>query len=296
MTKVPRPGGAPDDPLLRAVAEHWDEIQRLADDEQRERLLGLLTGTAEPDPAEARAALADELLDLLPPGHPVIAVLRSGVALGTGVMSGTAAGFGPSALTAASFDHHLKSVILPASGPGTVPVTIYLADGQIHAEVEQAVGNLLATAGLRIIDRDDPVAGSWFRRMTAGLQSPAGRDASMAALHAVDQRTLLRQDADVTARLMQNLAPVLGALQPTKDAMIRVGALLIVKVDWTVNIFQLTAAQQARLDHQPNLAMSPQQIVAALNLVPDEQPPGGGHPLEGAGQAKVIDPPATTGP
>lgn len=69
----------PDDPLLRAVAEHWAEIFHLADDEQRGRLRGLIDGTAEPDPAEALAALSDELLDLLPPDHPVIQVMRTRV-------------------------------------------------------------------------------------------------------------------------------------------------------------------------------------------------------------------------
>jgi hypothetical protein len=57
------------------VAEHWEEIQALADSEQRERLAGLIAGSTQPDPAEARAALADELLDLLPPDHPVTRVL-----------------------------------------------------------------------------------------------------------------------------------------------------------------------------------------------------------------------------
>lgn len=107
--------------------------------------------------------------------------------------------------------------------------------------------------------------------------------------HALDSRLILAQDADVTARLMQNLPPVLGALQPTKDAMLRVGALLIVKVDWTVSVFQLTAAQQARLDHHPQPATSPREIAAVLNLIPEEDPVGGSYPVEG-GRARKIDP------
>ena len=126
------------------------------------------------------------------------------------------------------------------------------------------------------------------------LQSPAGREAMLVVEHALDSRLVLAQDAEVTARLLQNLGPVLGALQPTKDAVIRVGALLIVKVDWTVNIFQLTAAQQARLDHHPQLARSPHEIVAVLNLIPEEDPVGGSHPVEG-GQARKIDPPRAAG-
>jgi len=69
----------PEDPLLRALAEYWDEIQDLADEQQRERLRELVAGDAEPDPLDARAQLADVLLDVLPPEHPVVALLRPGI-------------------------------------------------------------------------------------------------------------------------------------------------------------------------------------------------------------------------
>jgi hypothetical protein len=213
-----------------------------------------------------RAAIADELLDLLPPDHPVIRVLRVGVMYRRQVDTDTAA-----------LDLNL-----------TMPVTIYMADEQIHAQVEKAVETLLATAGLYIKERNDPVVGSWFRRMAAGakevMQSPAGHEAMLVVEHALDSRLVLAQDAEVTARLLQNLGPVIGALQPTKDAVIRVGALLIVKVDWTVNIFQLSAAQQVRLDHHPQLASSPHEIVAVLNLVP------GDRPAEDVDQVRGINP------
>jgi hypothetical protein len=52
----------------------------------------------------------------------------------------------------------------------------------------------------------------------------------------------------------------------THNACIRVGALLIVKVDWVVSIHQLTAAQQLHLDHQPNLATAPHKVLQALKL------------------------------
>jgi hypothetical protein len=97
-------------------------------------------------------------------------------------------------------------------------------------------------------------------------RSPAAREGALVAAHAADTRLVLSQDAAVTATLLQNLGPVIVSLQPTKDAVLRVGALLIVKVDWAVSVFQLTAAQQARLDHHPHLASSPHEIIAALNL------------------------------
>ena len=38
------------------------------------------------------------------------------------------------------------------------------------------------------------------------------------------------------------------------------------KIDWVVQVHQLTAAQQAILDHQPTLAASPLEVLAALQL------------------------------
>lgn len=68
----------PADPVLRALAEYWDDVLALADDDQRRRLRALVAGTAEPDPLDAHIALTDLLLDLLPSDHPMVEVLRTG--------------------------------------------------------------------------------------------------------------------------------------------------------------------------------------------------------------------------
>ncbi|WP_156960427.1 response regulator transcription factor [Amycolatopsis taiwanensis] len=149
----------------------------------------------------------------------------------------------------------------------TLPVTIYLGEESGHELVQAAVENLVRLAGGEIVGRDDPVLGSWFRRMRARMRPAAsrlGRETALMAAHALDSRLVLAQDATVTATMMQNLGPVLTSLQSTKDAVIRVGALLIVKVEWTVAVHQLTAAQQLVLDHRPQLLTSPQDILAAL--------------------------------
>jgi hypothetical protein len=153
-----------------------------------------------------------------------------------------------------------------------LPITIYLSDESAHEQVETAVEDLLAAAGGHIEHRDDPVLGSWFRRMRAragqAVHSPLAREATVLAAHAVESRLVHAQDASVTATMLQNLGPVIAALQPTKDAVIRAGALLIVKTDSTLVIHQLTPAQQLRLDHQPQLAQSPRDILSALEPQP----------------------------
>jgi hypothetical protein len=154
-----------------------------------------------------------------------------------------------------------------------LPVTIYLVEVEGHERVQSAVENLLAASGLSIDGREDPVIGSWFRRMSATVtkaaKSPAAREEALALKHVLDQQIVLGRDADITNRLLQNLGPVIASLQSTKDAVIRVGAILIVKVDWVVVILQLTAAQQAVLDHQPDLASAPHEILRALKASVD---------------------------
>lgn len=159
---------------------------------------------------------------------------------------------------------------LGESGTQSLPVTIYISDESIHEQVEAAVESVLESVGARIEDRDDPIPGSWFRRMgakTAALaNSPAGREAAATALHAAEAHFVHAKDADITETMMRNLPPLITALEPTKNAVVRIGAVLLVKVDGVPVVHQLTAAQQLRLDHQPRLAMSPYEILAALEI------------------------------
>ncbi|WP_189269396.1 hypothetical protein [Streptomyces fuscichromogenes] len=159
----------------------------------------------------------------------------------------------------------------PEPEPASVPVTIYLSDEAPHADVQAAVETLLATVGLEVLDREDPILGSWFRRMRATLsraaRSRAVREGALTAAHIADARLLLPLDAANTATMMQNVGPLLTSLQPTKDAVVRIGAVLVVKVDWQVHVLQLTAAQQATLDHRPQLATSPRDVISAIGLL-----------------------------
>ncbi|MGH3852502.1 MAG: hypothetical protein ACRDR6_03200 [Pseudonocardiaceae bacterium] len=149
----------------------------------------------------------------------------------------------------------------------TWPVTIYLSNESVHEQVEAAVEGLLGAVGGHIELRDDPAFGSWFSRMWARTDpavQAAARDAPATAAHALEALTVHAQDATITAKMLENLGPVLTALQPTEDAVVRTGALLIVKRNWKVVVLQLTPAQQLKLAHEPQLAQSPHDILSAL--------------------------------
>lgn len=151
---------------------------------------------------------------------------------------------------------------------GTTSVSVYLSDEGGHTAVEAAVETALHRAGLSVVERDDPVHGSWFRRLRAS-------EIGTMAAHAADSRLVLAHDAHVTSTLLQHLGPVLAALQSQKEAVVRLGAVLIVKLDDQLVVHQLTAAQQLQLDHQPQLAMAPREILTALRL--GDRPPVDGH-------------------
>lgn len=114
----------------------------------------------------------------------------------------------------------------------------------------------------------------FFRGMPVKIkqftQSPAAREVGRTAMQASYGRSIQAQNAHVTATLLQNLGPVITSLQSTKDAVLRAGTFLIVKVDWAVHVYQLTSAQQWTLDHQPQLLARPHEIIAALQLPGDE--------------------------
>lgn len=156
-----------------------------------------------------------------------------------------------------------------AADADTLPVSIYLADAGLHYPVQAAATRVLAAAGLRIHSADDPVLGSWFRHLRAAVDntpySPAARGGTLTVPRTRPGQDLA-QDAMITSALLENADAVITALQPTRDAVVRLGAILIVKTDGRPVVTQLTPAQQARLDHAPHLAAAPGKITAALGI------------------------------
>ncbi|GAA4548574.1 hypothetical protein [Amycolatopsis samaneae] len=164
----------------------------------------------------------------------------------------------------------------------SMPVSIYLDENRDTARVQDAVEALIRAAGGEVVARDEPVIGSWFRRLRAKFRtvtaSPLGTEAKLLGAHALESRLVHSTDATVTATMMQNLAPVLSSLQPFTNAVVRVGALLIVKAEGELMVHQLTAAQQLALDHRPELLKSPRDILCALGLAGEPAPLPAGEP------------------
>ncbi|MEV4057063.1 hypothetical protein AB0J55_38155 [Amycolatopsis sp. NPDC049688] len=159
---------------------------------------------------------------------------------------------------------------MQGQSPPEFPIWIYLSTATGHELVQAAVEDLVSKAEAEVIERGDPEIGSWMRRLIGRIktvtETTSGREAAMVAAHAVEARLVQAQDATNTATLMQNLAPTLTALQPIPSAVVRVGALLIVKNGDIIAVHQLTTTQQFQLNHKPELLSSPRDILQALGL------------------------------
>lgn len=144
------------------------------------------------------------------------------------------------------------------------PVSIYLGDGSRHAAVEAAVVSTLRRAGLAVTGGDEPVVGSWFRRLRASAQTAADSVPGRTAMHAVESALVTKLDAEITANLMRNLGPVIESVKDERDVVIRMGAALIVKSNGALVVLQLSADQQYHLNHRADLLMRPHAILRFL--------------------------------
>lgn len=138
-------------------------------------------------------------------------------------------------------DHPYFALASESEPDPAIPVIIYLPDTSGHGEVEAAVMALLATAEADITSRE----------------ALADNLLALRARPTTDEATL-------TATCLRNLGPVIAALQTHAEAVLRAGAVLLVKHGPRLTVQELTQAQQFRLDHEPDLASAPGLILSTL--------------------------------
>jgi hypothetical protein len=180
-------------------------------------------------------------------------------------------------LISAAQIYRSRGLTLDPTNPGVVhenalpllEASIYLSDEDSAPQVRGALVEILARCGLSIEDAEVSEIGSWFQRVRVAFRSvitsPAGVEAAQTAAHAAEARIVLANDAQITAMLLRELPPLISSLDKTKDAAIPVGALLILKIEWTVHVAQLGPAQQLLLNHQRQ-PLSPHVVVDVLGL------------------------------
>jgi hypothetical protein len=170
---------------------------------------------------------------------------------------------------------HLKVTRLPEPVATDLEVSVYLGDGQDARSVEDALIGLLDEVGFNALAFEPPVIGSWFRKFTAR----AGRYTDHLSVHqaAAELERKLRievfdkQQAAIDNQQATGAAALIAALQGEDRACIRVGSLLVIKVDGLVMVDNLTQYQLAWLERNLTLLRDPEGLLKGLESLPSRE-------------------------
>lgn len=158
-----------------------------------------------------------------------------------------------------------------------LPVSIWLGDGIQHVDVEQAVSALLNEVDYVMTDREPPQFGSWFRSSKARARDFVAH-LSPEQLAAEIERKLRIEIFDKAQAAIDNqqatgAAALIAALQGEDRACIRVGSLLVIKVDGLISVNNLTQHQLAWLERNQAFLRDPKRLLEELDaLAPSDLP------------------------
>lgn len=154
-----------------------------------------------------------------------------------------------------------------------LPVMVYLVDAAPAAGVEKALENALAAFGGAVVLREPPVVRSWFRRMGVRFHHAAGSDAVRRLGRELDRAVELRAVDEVQAKVDASqgeaVAKLLTALVTTPTALIQIGSVLLVKVNGTPVVRNLTQTELVYLQRNPDTVRDPAACLDALQHLAD---------------------------
>ena len=154
------------------------------------------------------------------------------------------------------------------------PGSVYLGDGERHAEVERALAKLLREVGLDPNEVFVPVIRSWWRKLRFKVQDQSSH-LSLEQVSAKLERCsemLDRPQAAIDNQQATGAAALIAALQGESRACIRVGSLLVLKVDGQIVANNLTQYQLTWLERNQTLLRDPEGLLKGLESLPEFDP------------------------
>jgi hypothetical protein len=180
----------------------------------------------------------------------------------------------------------------------SMPVSIFLGNGGGAAEVENALGRLLAEVGLVVTRHKPPQLGSWFRRFRAQRREDP-TELNIARVTAELEHKLRNEISD--NHQATEAAALIAALQGEDRACIRIGPLLVLKVNGQVLATTLADHQLAWVERNQLLIRDPEILLKRLNESAAESNSDVGRPrrLPSASESQeskpISDPPKSKG-
>lgn len=172
--------------------------------------------------------------------------------------------------------------------PGTAPdaeaeIAIFLDeyDPQELDAVDAAVRVLARSLGYNDFQLESEVSGSIFRRLRGKIQDGVASDYAQARLSELEQRFTLeavgRTQAEVDAIVTDNAVQLIAALADIPNAVVRVGALMVIKYTNEAGgpvmlQRQLTSIEIRALERNPGIQAHPARALELLSIAVRELP------------------------
>jgi hypothetical protein len=161
---------------------------------------------------------------------------------------------------------HEASTTAPAASATAddIELHIYLADGSQHAAVQSALESVLTDHGVADFQWEDPLTGSWFWHGKAKAAAEEVGRIGIELRRAAELRALDIPQSSVDANQGRAVSEFLTALSGERDAVIRIGSILLVKSDGIPVVLNLTQFELAALQRNPTWLAEPSRILHAL--------------------------------
>lgn len=157
-----------------------------------------------------------------------------------------------------------------------LPISVYLetATEEDVSNVRDATRSILANEDFEVFYEDPGVWGSWFGRSFArsmsALKSEQVRDTLVRTERALEMQALLLPQAQIDATQAGAAASLIASLSNTSNAIVQIGSILIIKVEGTPVVRNLTQTELSYLEHNRHLYSSPRQALEELSRISDE--------------------------
>jgi anti-anti-sigma factor len=153
------------------------------------------------------------------------------------------------------------------------PVRAYTSETSAGRAVQAALRDTVRAFGMEEVYGFPPQHGSWFREFLVRKRDPTARptrDEMLALLQrAFEQQVLDKPQAQIDIAQSQAVAMLLAAVDKTPNALIQVGSVLLIKVQDTVIIRNLTQLEMAHWERNPEMFRDPEKALCELQKAGD---------------------------
>lgn len=155
-----------------------------------------------------------------------------------------------------------------------VPVSIYVADDQAYAYIEDGVEDALAAFDIEIVERFPEICGSVFRvflaRTRGFFNSAEMKDRYAKIERAIELQAIYHAQAEVDSLQSAAVANLITALGGTSDAIIQIGSVLLIKANGVTAVRNLTQQELAHLERNPDVFRDPTVALRELQRINQE--------------------------